>query len=357
MDPNQLDSLADMIAERIVDSTVEKVIQKIAEMGDDDMGLGPEGDDMGFEGEDDLGMEGGPGMEDDLGGEEMSPAGDMEGEQMGATGPGFLPSADAGAEPDDEDEGDDLGEDEEGDDAPEFDDEDEEGDESDEEEAPEDEEDERYFAGDKLVPGKKTVRHESHRGPQGKTMKKDKYKASPEPGVALERYSSEGVDVVRYQRIETENKRLAAELGKTRKELTRYAAGHDKMVERYNQLVGELIRRDRADELAGLVAEGYELDVDEEIARTEKYNKDEFAAHLDVIRERYRFAPRDDDFVPTGTPYPVDSDAADAQIDPYDYVRYASENPDIVRGASDEVSRAAAVIKALNAARKAGAGS
>lgn len=333
IDPSNMDALVNMI--------VEKVIEKIASY-------------------------------DDEGAAEGLPPGDLGGEQMSAAGMNFLPGMEGGeadySEDDfDVDEGGE-GEEEAVDEGPAFDDEDEEaGDEGEddggEEPPPDDEvddsvegededESERYMAGDKMIPGKRTVRHEGHCGTEGKAMKKTtKYQADPGDGVALERYEG-GAELVRYQRLESENKRLAAELGRERKQREGLAKKFERYAAGYNQLVAEINRRDRADALSALAAEGYELDVEEELARTEKYGADEFDAHLGVIRERYRFSSSDDGFIRTADPYPVDPSVADAQIDPYDFVRYAAENPDLVRG-GDPTDKAASAIRAALAARKA----
>lgn len=351
MDPAQIDALVDTVAERLTDRIVERVIEKIAEFGD-------EPDDLG--------------APDDLAGEPPMPE-DLGGEQMAASGPAFLPGhvgAEGGDDDGDidqyEDDLDDVDDEEmppeedlDGDDdAVETDDDlgDEGDDEGGEDDSlpPDDEEDEQYMAGDRMIPGKKTVRHESHCDhPKGKKMSKQTYKADPAQGVSLERYSDgEDPRVIRYQREAEKERslRVAAE-----KKAEREKSQLMKTVERYSsrleEVVSVLVARDRIDALKALQAEGYDLDIEEEMGRTERYGNDEFDAHLDVIRTRYRRESDDDDLIPTRDPIrSTDPDSDDRSVSPYEIARYASDHSDDLRGLSPE-EKASKAIEAFRASR------
>lgn len=347
LDPSQIEALVDQIAER--------VIHKIAAFADDD---GIADDPMA-----------GP------------PPGDLGDEQMAAgVGPAFLPGmAGGGAEGDDDgmdaeadrfaddDFGDDGDEDFGGDDGPPpGDDLPPEGGDGDEGEAegddelPPEEGDGDEGEGDSDEEGDEPERYscDGNRGNGMSQTKKTKYQAGADDAVALERYSADGVDLVRYQKrvatLEAESTRKSSEIGKLRKDLAgavkkleRYAAGYD-------GLVAELRKRDRADALTSLAMEGYELDVAEELKRAERYSAEQFNEHLGVIRERYRFTPADDDFIPTRDPDrgALDADADDASINPMEVARYAKTIAQDLAGLSPE-DRATTVLQRYQAHRKA----
>lgn len=328
-DENQMDQLAEMLSARLVDKITDKVfegvVERIAGFADDGMDDGLDGE-MG-----------------DL------PPDDAGSEMMGAgVGPATLPGMVGGGDEDAEryeDEDDDMPMDDDpeggdgmfgGDDDGEedFDSYDDEGDEpedddEEEDEAPEDEDEERYFAGDRMIPGKKRVRNESNCD-TGKGMKnKQQYKSDPGDGVVLERYQGDA-ELVRYEKAIRHLDAQTKAQSKTITKLQRTIADQGALIERYAKTLDatnhELVLRDREKELNDLAAEGYVLDVDEELARTERYSHEQFDGHVELIRARYSREIPEEGFIPTGpvTRRPgVQSDVATKE-DAAEFVRYSA---------------------------------
>lgn len=310
IDPNNMDSLIDLI--------VGRVIERIAEHAD-------EGDDLG-------GL-----LPDDLGGE-----------QMGAgVGPGFTPGmAGAGDDGGGVDEFDDLGDDDampgEGDDGLG----DDEGDDAGGGEPADDmavgdgggddeEDEERYQAGPMPGPGSR-VRNDTRS--TGKPMSTTQYQADPgTDGVALDRYQADDAERVRYRqafaRFESDRKADRKTIAGLQKQLERYASSH-------NDLVAELNRRDRMDALKDLVAEGFDLDIEEELSRTERYSHEDFDREVERIRVRYRRSSEGDEFVPAAPPLRGQDDVP---FDHTEMVRYSktieSELPRSAEHRAEELAR------------------